>query len=64
MWLVGSTPRTVNTKPTITMPKLKVCWVARAVFSAAERFDQGTCPSSLKGVTALLLEEDSGLEVA
>jgi hypothetical protein len=34
------------------MPRLKVCWAARAVFSPADSSVHGTWPSSLKGVTA------------
>lgn len=43
---------TVRTTPTRMSPKLNVCCVARAVFSAADSSAHGTCPSSLNGVTA------------
>lgn len=50
------TKRTVKTTPKITRPKLNVCWTARPAFSPVESRVQGTWPSSLKGVTDLLLE--------
>ncbi len=49
LWIIE---RTVNTRPTTTIPKLKDCWVARDAFSATDSSRQGTTPSSLKGVTA------------
>lgn len=41
----------MSTMPTRIMPKLKLCWVALAAFSPAERSFHGTNPSSLNGVT-------------
>ena len=43
--------RTVKTRPTMTIPKLNVCWAARAVFSRPDSSVQGIRPSSLNGVT-------------
>jgi hypothetical protein len=43
------------------MPKLKLCWVARAAFSLTESSLQGTNPVSLNGVTDRL--RDVGLEL-
>lgn len=54
--------RTVNARPTMTMPKLKVCCAARPVFSPAESSDQGTWPSSLKGVTARRRDSEAELD--
>lgn len=49
-------------RPSRTRDRLTVCWTARPVFSAAVRSDQGRRPSSFRGVTVRLLEDEELVE--
>ena len=48
---------TVMMTPTITTPRLKVCWVVRAAFSLVLRLPHLTRPSSFATVTCLRVDD-------
>lgn len=54
---------TVRIAPAMINPKLNVCWLVLATFSPFDSWPHGTCPVSLKGVTALFRVAGSGRPV-